>query len=331
MPSSKCTSVSCEDPLGLYRKQKYNSSLSSTYHANGSFSSIIWAEIQYNGFISEDTVRLGDLSIPNQVFEEFTDAYAVSILAWRTGYDGAMGLSPPWASYNGIPSLFGSLVSRGLLDQPIFSLKLPNSVSNRGDLLFGGIDPDLFLGEITTLPLVHPEYPPLSNTWAVSIESITFDTQVPLHFDMPSGSVAVLDTGWPWISLPHEIFFNVTAAVGARLFQGFVYSIPCERRQELPTMTFTLAGQNFSISAFDYTLEIDMPWLQPEPGTLCVLGLMDSDAFTVPNDTLIFSSPFLRGFYSVFDAGKREVGCKSTLGDHHRMHHVNVQPVAKPK
>ena len=253
---------------------------------------------------------MGDIKIPDQVFEEFTDASAVSFLAWPVGYDGAIGLRPPWASYSGIPSLFGSLVSRGLLDRPIFSLTLPNSVSNQGNLLLGGIDPDLFVGNITTIPLVRPEYPPLGDTWAVSIQSITFDTQIPLRFDMPIGSVAVLDTGWPYIILPHEIFLNVTAAVGAKLVRGFFHSIPCERRQELPTMTFTLGGQNFSISAFDYTLELDMPWLHPEPGRMCILGMVDSDGLALPWGTLILSSPFLRGFYSVFDAEKKEVGCK---------------------
>lgn len=206
--------------------------------------------------------------------------------------------------------MFGSLVSRGLLDQPIFSLKLPNSVSNHGDLLLGGIDSSLFLGEITTVPLVRPEYTPLSDTWAVSIQSITLDTQIPLHYDMPTGSVAVLDTGWPFIYLPNEFLHNVTEAVGAKLARGFFYSIPCERRQELPTMTFTLGGQNFSISAFDYTLEIDAPWLQPEPGRICVLGMVEADRFPYPQNTLILSSPFLRGLYSVFDAGKKEVGCE---------------------
>jgi hypothetical protein len=76
-------------------------------------------------------------------------------------------------------------------------------------------------------------------------------------------------------------------------------------------MTFTLGGQNFSISAFDYILELDMPWLQPEPGRICVLGLMDQNGFSVPSNTLVLSSPFLRGFYSVFDAENKEVGCKS--------------------
>jgi len=131
--------------------------------------------------------------------------------------------------------------------------------------------------------------------------------------------------------LPSEIFHNVTAAVGAIEVRGLFYSIPCERRQELPTMTFNLGGQNFSISAFDYTLEIDAEWLRPEPGRICVLGMVNADWYIFPQGTLILSSPFLRGFYSVFDAGKGEVGCKSTLDDHHRMLHTNGQPVAKPK
>ena len=264
--------------------------------------------MRFSGFFSGDTIQLGDLKILDETFEEFTDVNPFSALVWNSGYDGAISLSPTWASYDGIPSTFGSLVSRGLIDEPVFSLRLPNRAADQGELLLGGTDPE-FDGEVITIPLVEPDYQPAKGSWAVSIQSITFNTPNPLHFDMPIGAVAVLDSGWPFIFLPHELFRNVTAATGAKLVQYFWYSIPCERRQELPTMTFSLGGQKFSISAFDYTLEIDIPELQPEPGTLCILSFQDAASTYLPNDTLILSSPFLRGFYSVFDAGKRELGC----------------------
>ena len=34
------------------------------------------------------------------------------------------------------------------------------------------------------------------------------------------------------------------------------YNVDCNKRESLPDLTFNLGGHNFSISAFDYTLEV---------------------------------------------------------------------------
>ncbi len=55
--------------------------------------------------------------------------------------------------------------------------------------------------------------------------------------------------------------------------------IPCERRQEFPLLTFTLDGHDFSISAFEYTLE-----MEDSLGTICVTTFMAAYGFALPRD-----------------------------------------------
>ena len=43
--------------------------------------------------------------------------------------------------------------------------------------------------------------------------------------------------------------------IGAKKGFGGSYSIECDARSSLPDITFTLTGHNFTISAYDYTLE----------------------------------------------------------------------------
>lgn len=203
----------------------------------------------------------------------------------------------------------------------MFSLKLPRSTSDQGSLVLGGIDEELFDGPITRFPAVRSstptDMPYWDNAWAIPVTSITFNTpHQPLHWEMPESSAAVLDSGWPCIFLPTQLFRNMTAACGGTKIQvGFdtFYQIPCERRQELATLTVSIGEHNLTITPFDYTLEVDFPWNSPQIGKICLLSFQDAAAYGMSPDLVVLSSPFLRGFYTVFDVGKMEIGCKFTF------------------
>ena len=66
MPSSQCTSIAC------FLHTKYDSSSSSTYKTNGSEFSIQYGSGSMEGFVSQDTLRIGDLTIPKTDFAEAT-------------------------------------------------------------------------------------------------------------------------------------------------------------------------------------------------------------------------------------------------------------------
>ena len=44
--------------------------------------------------------------------------------------------------------------------------------------------------------------------------------------------------------------------LGAKKSFNGQYTVECEKRDELPDLTFTLTGYNFTISAYDYILEV---------------------------------------------------------------------------
>ena len=66
VPSSKCTSIAC------FLHTKYESGQSSTYKANGTEFSIQYGSGSMEGFVSNDVLTIGDLTIPNQDFAEAT-------------------------------------------------------------------------------------------------------------------------------------------------------------------------------------------------------------------------------------------------------------------
>ena len=66
VPSTKCTSIAC------FLHTKYDSSASSTYKANGTEFSIRYGSGSMEGFVSNDKLSIGDLSISGQDFAEAT-------------------------------------------------------------------------------------------------------------------------------------------------------------------------------------------------------------------------------------------------------------------
>lgn len=64
VPSKRCTSIAC------FLHTKYDSSSSSTYKANGTSFEIHYGSGSMEGFVSQDTLAIGDLKIKGQDFAE---------------------------------------------------------------------------------------------------------------------------------------------------------------------------------------------------------------------------------------------------------------------
>lgn len=66
VPSSKCGSIAC------YLHSKYDSSASSTFKENGTAFEIRYGSGELSGFVSQDTVTIGDIIMTKQDFAEAT-------------------------------------------------------------------------------------------------------------------------------------------------------------------------------------------------------------------------------------------------------------------
>jgi len=59
---------------------------------------------------------------------------------------------------NGVVPPFVQLVQEGKLDEPVFSFFLQNDESQSGELLFGGVDSNLFSGSLQYVPVSRQAY-----------------------------------------------------------------------------------------------------------------------------------------------------------------------------
>jgi hypothetical protein len=106
-------SINCDDSCG--RHNKYDSSKSSTYIANGTTFHIEYGSGPVSGYESVDALNMGGLVVKDQIFAEVTDVSGLGA-AYKMGkFDGILGLAFPVLSVNKVPTAFENLVSQGLV------------------------------------------------------------------------------------------------------------------------------------------------------------------------------------------------------------------------
>jgi len=189
VPSSECGSIAC------YLHNKYDSSASSTSKKNGTEFSIQYGSGSLSGFVSRDTVKIGDLKIEDQLFAEATSEPGLAFAFGR--FDGILGLGFDTISVNKIVPPFYSLVNQKKVDEPVFAFYLgdANKDGDTSEVTFGGVDEDHYTGELVKIPLRRKAY------WEVDFNSIALGDNVA---ELDNTGV-ILDTGTSLIALPSTL------------------------------------------------------------------------------------------------------------------------------
>ncbi|KAI9878318.1 MAG: Vacuolar protease A [Pleopsidium flavum] len=284
VPSQECGSIAC------YLHTKYDSSASSTYKKNGTDFEIRYGSGSLSGFISQDIVQIGDIKIKHQDFAEATSEPGLAFAFGR--FDGIMGLGYDTISVNKIVPPFYNMLDQGLLDEPVFAFYLSDTNNGEGDeseATFGGVNKDHYTGKMTKLPLRRKAY------WEVDLDVITFgDASAELE-----DTGVILDTGTSLIALPSTLAELLNKEIGAKKSYNGQYTVDCAKRDSLPDLTFTLTGHNFTITPYDYILEVQ--------GS-CISSFMGMDFPEPVGPLAILGDAFLRKWYSVYDLGSNSVG-----------------------
>ena len=284
VPSTQCSSIAC------YLHTTYDSSASSTYKKNGSDFEIRYGSGSLSGFVSQDTVQIGDMKIKKQDFAEATEEPGLAFAFGR--FDGIMGLGYDTISVNKIVPPFYQLINQGLIDDPVFSFYLSdtnNGEEDQSEAMFGGIDKDHYTGNMTKIPLRRKAY------WEVDLDAISFGDAT-AELDKTG---AILDTGTSLIALPTTLAELLNKEIGAKKGYNGQYTIECEKKDSLPDLTFTLTGHNFTIGPDDYILDVQ--------GS-CISSFFGMDIPEPAGPLVILGDAFLRKWYSVYDLGTNSVG-----------------------
>lgn len=304
VPSTQCPVSSCG------AMKRYDSSLSSTYVANGTSFEIQYAdnrnqETILNGFLSTDTVELAGLSIKSQTFAEITTL--PTEVFNRTGFDGIFGLGFQEISMDNVVPPFYNLVEQNLISQPTFSLYLNRNntgivePNNGGILLLGPKDPSLYSGCMTYVPLSQVGY------WQITMGSVIMGSNDSL---LCSNCEAIVDVGTSLIVVPIPALRAINALLGltaANMREG-VYTLPCSKVASLPSLTFNIGRTDFTLKPNDYVVRYK---------ETCVSGFTSmADGSTDLTDDngndygniWVLGDVFMGPFYLEFDVGYKRLG-----------------------
>jgi cathepsin D len=291
VPSSKCpiTNIACRT------HNRYTESKSSTYQANGTSFAIQYGSGSVAGFLSEDVVGIGGLTVKGQTFGEALQEPGITFVVAK--FDGLLGLAYQSISVDAVIPLWYNILNQNLVSEPIFSFWLSQDADADvgGELTLGGVDPSRYTGNFSYAPLTNETY------WAFTFEDFTVDgTSQDWCSDTGGNCDAVLDSGTSLIAGPSTFMDALNKKLGAIVENGEGI-LDCSKVDNLPNVAFTINGNTFELTPNDYVLKVTS-----EGETECLSGF---GGFDFPGTPLfILGDVFIATYTSVFDFGNARVG-----------------------
>ncbi|KAI9359647.1 saccharopepsin [Zopfochytrium polystomum] len=280
VPSTRCNSLSC------LTHRRYRSSASSTYKKNGTTFAIQYGSGSLEGIISNDRLKVADLTVDELDFGESTKEPGLAFLFGK--FDGIFGLAFDTIAVNKVVPPVNKMLQYGLLDEPLFAAWLGEADEGEdgGEISFGGVNHDHYEGPIVWAPVVRKAY------WEVGMTNFSLGG-VPVPITSKSGAI---DTGTSLIAMPIKEAELLNAKIGAKKSPQGQYLLECDKVGSLPDLEFAIEGVPFSLSGKDYILQLN---------NQCVSAFIGLDIGT---PLWVVGDAFLRKYYTIYDLGNMRVG-----------------------
>jgi len=283
VPSKSCTN--CKKTGG-----RYDSSASSTYSKNGQSFALQYGTGSCNGFLSRDDVTLGGLTASNFSFGEVTTEAADVFGA--APFDGILGMGVPAAAVDKVPMPMDQLVAQGKVEHNIFSFYLASNGSTSSALVLGGTDAKYQDGDFTYVKTAKAAA--VLPYWLLSASDVKVDGTSLNVCSKLLGCDMVVDTGTSVLAGPTKAMSALIAKIGT-------VNADCSNVDSLPTINFAFGSDSFDLGPDFYVLRGE----GANGATECQLGIQAINA-GVP--IWILGDPFLRKYYTVWDAEQKRVG-----------------------
>ncbi|KAI5699757.1 hypothetical protein M8J75_008252 [Diaphorina citri] len=288
IPSQHCSILN----IACMTHNKYNDAKSSTFKKNGTQFAIHYGSGAVSGYLSQDTLRIGDLTIKNQVFGEAIKEPGFTFVAAK--FDGILGMGYDNIAVDGVEPPFYNIIQQKLLEKNVFGFYLNRNASdeNGGEIMFGGVDKDKFVGDITYSPVSRKGY------WQFGVESIKIEKNV-----YCSNCQAIADTGTSLIIGPSKVIAELNKLIGAVPLANGPAKVDCDNLDKMPNVDIILGGKNFTLTPTDYVLKVSIA-----SSSMCLSGFAGMDIPPPAGPIWILGDVFIGKFYTVFDMDNNQVG-----------------------
>uniref|UniRef100_A0A915BWS7 Peptidase A1 domain-containing protein n=1 Tax=Parascaris univalens TaxID=6257 RepID=A0A915BWS7_PARUN len=208
----------------------------------------------------------------------------------EAAFDGVLGMAWDSISVDSIAQPMDQVFKNPRCKEKLFAfwLNTDESSPNGGELTLCGMDNARYTGHIVWVPLIAEGY------WQIEADAIRVG-----HTRVSGPVAAIVDTGTSLIVGPANGVNKIIRALGAtQLDDQFV--VECSTINSLPSITFTLNGEDFTLTPFDYLFEFN------DGG--CIVGIESGDASPPMETFWILGDIFIGKYYSIFDHSNKRVG-----------------------
>ncbi|KAF6293637.1 renin [Rhinolophus ferrumequinum] len=291
VPSTKCSPLytACEI------HSLYDSSESSSYMENGTEFTIYYGSGRVKGFLSEDVVTVGGVTV-TQTFGEVTELPLIPFMLAK--FDGVLGMGFPAQAVGGVTPVFDHILSQRVLKEDVFSVYYSRNSKNShllgGEIVLGGSDPQYYQGNF--------HYVSISKTgsWQIKMKGVSVRSATLLCAE---GCMVVVDTGASYISGPTSSMRLLMETLGAKELSTDEYVVNCNQVPTLPDISFHLGGRAYTLTSADYVLQD--PYSDDD---LCTLALHGLDVPPPTGPVWVLGASFIRKFYTEFDRRNNRIG-----------------------
>ncbi|KAJ4386486.1 hypothetical protein N0V93_009383 [Gnomoniopsis smithogilvyi] len=296
----------------------FNSSASSTYKiavADG-------FDIEYQ----DGTSASGDYFTDNFVIGDITVTDLQMGIADKTAVGtGILGIGFELneAAETMYSNLVTDMVNQSKISTMAYSLYLNDYYSSTGNILFGGVDTDKFIGNLVTVPILPDASSQNYSSFTVGLTGLSFafsnGTTYNQSLTSESGSLSsILDSGTTLSYLPDDIATPLFDAVGVYEYTSSLGSsslalVDCNLDVNFSfrindSVTINVPRDELVIDAFDGT---SLPSEVPFTST-CLFGIQNigssSGTSARTADYAILGDSFLRSAYVVYDLDNLQIG-----------------------
>jgi len=284
IPSKSCTNCKSGTP-------RYESAKSKTFVKNGEAFRLQYGTGSCQGFLSQDKITIAGLDITDFKFGEVTKE-AADIFG-QAPFDGIIGFGPPAAAVDKVPMPMQMLVDQKKIQHNIFAAYLSSGGKAGSALSLGGPDNSFYTGDLTYVPVTKAAK--LLPYWLVRASDIKLAGKSTGACGKLLGCQMVVDTGTSILTGPSSKFDPIIKQIGN-------VTEDCSNVDKLPTITFTLGGKDFDLGPDFYVTRVKDDKSHKDQ---CQLAIQSVNA-GVP--IWILGDPFLRKYYTVWDADQQRVG-----------------------
>eukprot|EP00928_Gymnodinium_smaydae_P066780 TRINITY_DN4973_c3_g1_i1.p1 TRINITY_DN4973_c3_g1~~TRINITY_DN4973_c3_g1_i1.p1 ORF type:complete len:579 (+),score=141.10 TRINITY_DN4973_c3_g1_i1:102-1838(+) len=241
---------------------------------------------ELKGPLHIDTYRVGPMTVKDQPFAMIREMTGDVFSSFD--FEGILGLAFKSLSFGGIEPFFERVIGQKLLEHNEFAFFFNTDSSLPSGLLWGGVDNDLFDGQITMVPVAQQHY------WAVELLEFRIGDKV-LGGTRHGNDLTkvIVDSGTTYFTAPTQLYQAVVDRIP---------DAPCESLQDHKPLAYVLRGANgepFEISVTQETYMVG----SISDASFCEAAFMSLDVSDEYGPALILGEVFMRHFFTVFSRG----------------------------